>query len=141
MLAQFDERGVRFRYPASWQLEREETAEGWTVSVQSPDTSFVLICVREDMPSVEDLAQSVVDAFRQEYTDVEVEETVEPLNGQPAFGHEIRFFSFDLTNTCWTRCVYTEAGTTLVMCQSNDLDLEMHEPALRALCASLEFED
>lgn len=141
MLAQFDERGLRFRHPASWQLEREDTEGGWSVSVQSPDTSFVLICVREDMPSVEELAQSVVDAFQEEYTDVEVEEKVEPLHGQPAFGHEIRFFSLDLTNTCWTRCVYTEAGTVLVMCQSTDLDLEKHEPAMRALCASLTFDE
>jgi hypothetical protein len=141
MVAQFEERGLRFRYPASWKLEREETEEGWTVSIQSPDTAFILICVREDMPAVEDLAESAVDAFRQEYKDVEVEDCVDQIGGQPALGHEIHFFSFDLTNTCWTRSFYSGAGTVLVMCQANDMDLETHGPVMRAICASLEVEE
>ena len=141
MVSQFDDGGLRFRYPASWKLEREETAEGWTVSLQSPDTAFLLISVREDMPTVEDLAQSVVEAFQQEYASVEVDDCVDLIAGQPAVGHEIHFFSFDLTNTCWTRCFYSGAGTVLVMCQANDLELEQHEPVMKAICASLEVED
>ena len=57
-----------------------------------------------------------------------------------AVGHDIQFFSLDLTNTCWTRSFYSARGTVLVMCQTSDLELEKNEPVLRAICASLEAE-
>ena len=57
-----------------------------------------------------------------------------------AVGHDIHFFSFDLTNTCWTRSLYSDAGTLLVMCQANDLELEDYEPVMRAICSSLQVE-
>ena len=58
-----------------------------------------------------------------------------------ARGHDISFFSLDLTNTCWTRSFYSGAGTVLVLCQANDLELDDYEPVLRAICASLEVEE
>jgi hypothetical protein len=143
MVAQFDEGGIRFRYPENWQLEREDSDEGWTVSVYSPDrdTAFMTISLREDMPSCDDMAETALAALREEYPDLEAEDCVDSLAGQPAVGHDIRFFSFDLTNTCWTRSFYGPTGTVLVLCQTNDLELETNEPVLRAMCASLEVED
>ena len=32
-----------------------------------------------------------------------------------AVGHDINFFSLDLTNTCWTRSLYGDRGTLLVL--------------------------
>ena len=58
-----------------------------------------------------------------------------------AVGHDIQFFSLDLTNTCWTRSIDSAIGTLLVLCQSNDLELEEYEPVLRAICASLTVEE
>ncbi len=141
MIAAYEDRGVRFRYPTSWQLEQLDTEEGWTISLQSPDTAFVMLCLREDMPDPAELADSVLEALRQEYPSLESEEAVETVAGQPAVGHNMRFFSFDLTNTCWSRCFYTSAGTLLLMCQANDLELETHEPVMRAICASLQVDE
>jgi hypothetical protein len=141
MAAQFDEGGIRFRYPENWRLEREENDAGWTVSVQSPDTAFMLISLREDMPSTDRMAATALEALREDYPDLEADDCVDSVAGQPAVGHDIRFFSFDLTNTCWTRSFYSSGGTVLVLCQSNDLELEKNEPILRAMCASLEVDD
>jgi hypothetical protein len=58
-----------------------------------------------------------------------------------AIGHDINFFSLDLSITCWTRCFYSDAGTVLVMCQASDLELEQTEPLLRAILASLKVEE
>src|SRR5947209_9449272 len=140
MVATFDEAGLRFRYPENWQLQREETEDGWSVLVQSPDTAFVLISVREDMPPADEMAATALQAMREEYPGLEAEECTVGLAGQPAVGHDIRFFSLDLTNTAWTRSFYGERGTFLVLCQVNDLELETNEPVLRAICASLEVD-
>jgi len=141
MVAQFEESGIRFKYPENWQLEREESEGGWTVSVQSPETAFFLLCLREDMPETNEVADTALAALREDYPDLEADGCVDTLAGQPAIGHDIRFFSLDLTNTCWIRSFYSAQGTVLLMFQFNDLEIEKNEPVLRAMCASLELED
>lgn len=141
MVAVFDEEGLRFKYPENWQLTREESEDGWTVSVLSPDTAFLMISVRADMPTTGEVAETALEALRESYPDLEADETVDSVAGQPAQGHNIRFFSFDLTNTAWTRSFYGPNGTVLVLWQVNDLELETNEPILRAICASLEVDD
>jgi hypothetical protein len=141
MVAKFEDGGIRFQYPENWQLEREESGEGWTVSVQSPDTAFVLISVNAEMPTTEDMLAATLSALQTDYEDLEFDECVDSVAGQPAVGYDIRFTSLDLTNTCWARCFYSAAGTVLVLCQCNDLECEFNEPVLRAICASLEVDD
>ena len=141
MVVQFQDAGIRFQYPENWRLEREDTDAGWTVSVQSPETAFLMLCLREDMPSTDQMTETALEALREEYPDLEADDCVDSLAGQPAIGHDIRFFSLDLTNTCWTRCFYSSNGTVLVLCQFNDLESEKNEPVLRAICASIEVED
>ncbi len=89
------------------------------------------------MPEPREMTDAALDALREEYPELEAETAVESLAGQPAVGHDIRFFSFDLTNTCWTRSFYSGRGTVLVMWQANDLELDRLEPVLRAITASL----
>jgi hypothetical protein len=143
MVAQFDEAGIRFCYPENWQLEREDSDSGWTVSVYSPgrDTAFMMISLREDMPSCDQMAETALEALREEYSELEADDCIDSVAGQPAVGHDIRFFSLDLPNTCWTRSFYSPTGTVLVLCQANDLELEKNEPVLRAMCASLEVDE
>jgi hypothetical protein len=141
MAAQFEEDGIRFQYPENWKLEREENDTGWTVSVQSPETAFMLISVRTDMPTPEEMVETVLEALREDYADLEADDCIDSLAGQPAIGYNIRFFSLDLTNTGWTRSFYCAAGTVVVLCQTNDLELERNEPILRAICASLQVDD
>jgi hypothetical protein len=141
MAAEFEESGIRFRYPENWRLEREDNENGWTVCVQSPDTAFLVVTVDEDMPSPETMAQTALEALRTEYNDLEADECMDSVAGQPAFGHDIQFISLDLTNTAWVRSFYSSRGTVLVLWEANDLEIETAQPVLRAICASLEVED
>jgi hypothetical protein len=140
MPAIFEESGIHFQYPDNWELERQEEDNGWTVSLQSPGTAFMIVSLREDTPTLEEMADAALGALREDYPDLEAEPQIDSLAGQMAVGHDIRFFSMDLTNTCWTRSFYSAGGTVLVLCQTSDLELEDNEPLLRAICASLEVE-
>jgi hypothetical protein len=140
MSKHYQEDGVSFDYPAAWRLEREEAEDGWTVSVQSPGTAFLTVTLDAQMPGTEEVAEAVLEALRSDYPNLEARPRIETLAGQMAVGHDIEFFSFDLTNTCWTRTLYTDTGTLLVLAQTNDLELEEYEPVLRAICASLKVE-
>ena len=140
MPAEFTESGVSFRYPESWALERETTDAGWAMSVNSPGTAFITVAYRGDRPAAAALCQAVIDTLREDYPDLEAEPVSESLAGQTAVGHDIRFFSLDLTNTCWVRSFYSATGTVLVLSQAADLELETYGPVLRAVCASLRVE-
>jgi hypothetical protein len=141
MSALFEKDGIRFQYPANWKLVREDADSGWTVTVQSPDTGFFLLTFDASMPDTDLVAQTVLDALRAEYLDLEADDALETVAGQPALGHDVRFFSLDLTNTCCTRSFHTDMGTVLMMWQVNDLELDQFEPIVRAIRASLRVEE
>jgi hypothetical protein len=141
MARRFERDGVSFEYPESWRLEREDSADGWTVLLQSPGTAFVTITLDASMPEAGEVIETALEALRQDYPSLEAEEHVDTLAGQMAIGHNINFISLDLTNTCWTRCFLCDAGTVLVLCQASDDELERFEPVLRAVCASLRVEE
>ena len=137
----FQANGIRFQYPDNWKLVREDVETGWTVSVQSPATAFFMLTFDDQMPEIGLVAQTVLDALRADYPDLEADDALVSLAGQPALGHDITFFSLDLTNTCRTRCFYSDTGTILLIMQSADLELEIVEPVFQAICASLRVDD
>jgi hypothetical protein len=141
MAARFDRDGIGLSFPENWKLDLEDSENGWTISLQSPDTAFLLVSLYEDMPESAEVAQTTLDAMRAEYEDLESEEIFETVAGQPAVGHDIRFFSLDLTNTCWVRSFYGANGTVLVFWQTTDMELIKNGPVLDAICASLTVEE
>src|SRR5437773_638270 len=100
MVETIEEEGVPFRYPENWRMELEDTDTGWTVVIQSPDTAYAMISLNDASLSVESMAETALTAMREDYPDLEAVSCVESLAGRPAVGYDIRFFSFDLTNTC-----------------------------------------
>ena len=141
MAKEFDEDGVRFQYPESWELEHEETEAGWTATLNSPATAFMIVSLHGDVDDPARLADHVLETLREDYPDLDAESCVETLAGQPAVGYDVNFISLDLTNTCWIRCIAAGGGSLLVLCQCTDRDLATYGPALRAVCASLRVED
>src|SRR3954453_2329851 len=107
----FNEDGLSFSYPDEWRREREESPEGWAVTLQSPGTAFALVRIDRDLPQAEDVALTALEALKEDYPTLEGESAVETMAGEMAIGHDIEFFSLDLTTTAWTRCFYGLAGT------------------------------
>lgn len=141
MSQEYNDDGVSFRYPDDWRLDREESEDGWTVLLQSPGTAFLTLTCDHSGASTEEIAEAALGALQSEYPGLEASPHVETLAGQMAVGHDMQFFSLDLTNTCWTRSIYVESGVLLVLCQANDQELEQYEPVLRSICASLKVEE
>jgi hypothetical protein len=135
--AKFHENGISFRYPENWAIERDEHESGWAVTVQSPDTAFLIVTFDAEAPDVATMSDAAVETLRAEYPGLEAEPKVESIAGQPAVGYDIRFFSFDLTNSAGIRAFPAEEGTVLVHWQLTDLEQDRNEPVLKAICASI----
>ena len=142
MIHTFERDGIRFQYPENWTLESEEVADGgWSVTLQSPETAFMLLSVRPDADNAAELADQTLDALKAEYKELDEVNAVGSFAGQLAIGHDIDFLTLDTSVTCWTRCVQTLAGPLLAMCQVTEFERERNEPVLRAVCASMTIEE
>ncbi len=133
--------GIAFLYPENWRLDREENEDGWTVMLQSPGTAFLTLTLSRGDADAEAISVAALEVLQTEYPALEATPQAETIAGRLAIGHDIEFFSLDLTNSCWTRCLETEDGILLILCQSNDLELTQYGPVLRAICTSLKIED
>jgi hypothetical protein len=140
MPAYYQREGIAFQYPENWELAPEEYESGWTVSVQSPGTAFLTLTLDESMPGAGTLADAALEAIRSEYKQIDVEPVSATVAGLPAVGHDVEFFAFDLTNSCFIRSFTTGRGTVLVIGQATDLEGRNFD-VLRAICASVRVDD
>jgi hypothetical protein len=141
MTQRYQDEGISFLFPQDWRLDREESEDGWTVLLQSPGTAFFTLTCDHTGASTEELTRAALNAMRADYPALDASPQIETLAGEMAIGHDIEFISLDLTNTCWTRSFYSEAGAVLILCQTSDLELGEYEPMLRAICASIRLDE
>jgi hypothetical protein len=89
----FDDLGIRFEYPADWELEVVDSdGERATVLVQSGDgLAFAMITLDSDRPAPAELADEALGAMREEYPNLDARDAIEMLDGQSAVGHDLEF--------------------------------------------------
>jgi hypothetical protein len=133
--------GVRFRYPPDWQIDTEAEGDAWTTSLQSPSTAFLVVSYVPGVDDPSELVEAAVEGLRAEYPDLDAEDAVDTLAGQPAIGADVNFVHFDLTNTCWVRAVPAAAGSVLLLAQCTDEELDTQGAALKQVMASLTVDE
>jgi hypothetical protein len=129
--------GISFVYPEDWEFEQLRTDTGWTVTLQSPNTAFMLIQLNHELPEPQEMIDQALTALTGDYPDLQAQSSIEGMGGEMAIGHEIEFFSMDLATTCWTRSFHGPAGTMFVLCQTADVDGPECEAQLRGICRSM----
>jgi hypothetical protein len=118
----YDEGGLRFEYPSDWELEVSDQGEVRTVAVQDADgLGFALITFDETRPDPAEVAESALEAMREEYADLEATPVLEAVGDHAATGHDLEFFALDMTNAAMIRCFRTPRRTVLAFGQWSDL--------------------
>jgi hypothetical protein len=138
----YDDRGIRFEYPADWEMEVTDEGSITTVSIQSPGgLAFALVTVDDSCPDPAEVADQALLAMREEYPTLDAVPALEPISGHNAVGHDVEFISLDMTNACAIRCFRTPRRTVLVFGQWSDLEDEDSIATLRDVRNSLEETD
>ena len=138
----YDDHGVRFEYPSTWELDVTEDGGVTTAAVHAPDgLAFALVTVDESRPEPVEIAEQALAAMREEYPTLEAVPALETIAGCRAVGHDVEFISLDMTNACAIRCFRTGRRTVLVFGQWSDLEDEDAADEIRAVRASLEETD
>ena len=144
MLNFYDDHGVSFRYPESWELESSVDADGIvTLAIGSPDggTAFVLIRLDADGPDPEDLVAEAFAAMRGEYPGLEAEAASEQIDGHETRGLDFAFLSLDVANSAEVRAFRTPRRTVFLLAQWSDIDGERPEGLVHDLRESFQETD
>lgn len=138
----FERDRIVIRYPTNWTVDEAADPEsgGWTVTVSSPDTAFFMMSLQPDARDPGDLADQTLDALKGEYKELDSEEVMETICGQPAIGFNADFLTVDTATSCRVRCMDTFAGPLLLLTQVSEYDREQNEPVLTAIIKSLDVD-
>jgi hypothetical protein len=142
MAAIYEDHGIRFEYPADWELEVTDDGPMTTVSLQSPGgLAFALVSVDETRRAPAEAADEALAAMREEYPSLEAVPALDSIGGHRAVGHDVEFISLDMTNTCAIRCFRTPRRTVLIFSQWSDLESTESEAQIQGVRRSLEEVD
>ena len=135
----YEGHGVRFAYPADWELEETDEGEAATVEVQAPGgLAFALVRTDASCPDPASVADEVLEAMREEYPDLEADLAMATIVGHHATGYDVEFFSLDVTNGATIRAFRTPDRTVLVFGQWSDIGDEDLPDLIRGVFRSVE---
>ncbi|QDU54742.1 hypothetical protein [Aeoliella mucimassa] len=134
----YEKDGLRFAYPENWTVEDDDTSTATaSATVTSPDTAFWTVMFYRGNHDAEQLTEAVLEAFRQEYPQLEVDPAENMHQGGSIFGYDLSFSFVDLLSTATIRAFNQPEGTYLVLCQAEDHEIPAVEPVFEAMTASL----
>ena len=142
MLGIYDDRGIRFDYPGDWEIEVVDDGPRTAVTIQSPaGPAFALVTVDDSRPEPDELADEALAALRDEYPKLDAFPARETIAGHEAVGHDVEFFSLDMTNACAIRSLQTPRRTVFLMTQWSDVEDDETAAGLDSIRRSLEETD
>lgn len=138
MQGEYSNFGVRFLYPEDWSIVDEDASQ-WPrrVSVQSPNSGFWELQAYPPRFQPDDLAQRTLEAFCEEYDDVESEPVSEPIMNHPTTGFDLDFFCMELLVSCQVRSFSLAGQTLLLICQAESQEFETRREVFEAITRSL----
>ena len=87
------------------------------------------------------MVNEALTALREEYPQLEATPAGETIDGHPANGVDVEFFSLDMTNNCVIRGFQTPRRTVFVLVQWSDAEENDPDVVLAAIRNSIEETD
>jgi len=116
--------GVRFRYPDDWDLTEQQTESNVTITVSSQETSFWSLTLFFDRLQPEQVLETALDAFRNEYDDIDVYPAETMLGRVGNLARDVEFVCLELINGAFLRVFRTGRFTAVVLYQGTDHELK-----------------
>jgi hypothetical protein len=129
--------GVQFRYPEEWELSEQSDGEQISITVSSPLTAFWTVSLFPDCPAPADLVAAALEAFHEEYADLDDYPSTVRLCRRPTVGRDIDFVCLELLNSAGIRAFRAREFTLLVLFQMTEGEREETGPILDQITRSL----
>lgn len=136
-LAGYHKHGISFQYPDFWEMSEQTDGTDILVTVAADDTCFWMIRILPGCPPPPQVVESCLEAFREEYEEVDVSESDVTLAEMPAYARDVDFYCMELMNSAKFRCVRTTDFTLLAWWQGTFHELEQRQPILEHMMNSV----
>ena len=136
----YEGHGIRFRYPAWWEVSVQEDDECALITVDSPETSSWSVSLFFDGPPPEAVVNSAVEAFREEYDEVDVYSSDASAGERLERGPRRRLCLSRADQQRLSALLSNRAFHRLVLYQGFDGELETTRPLLEAITNSLKLD-
>lgn len=136
-LASYSKHGVQFSYPDIWEIDERMEGTDVIVTVSSVGTCFWTLRILHGCPPPPQAVDSCVEAFQEEYEDMEVTTTECKVAEMPAYSRNLQFICLELTNTVGLCSVRTTDFTLLIWWQGTDHELEEAQPMIDHMTRSV----
>jgi hypothetical protein len=137
----YEAHGLRFEYPRGWELSEQTAGGDVTLTVQSEGTCYWSVSLLADRPAADRVLRTAVEAFEQEYPEVDVYPARDEHIARPHEAKDLQFFQFELVNSAFLRAFPCGSRTVLVIYQGTDHELEAVKGQLERITASLDFDE
>jgi hypothetical protein len=135
----YEDHGVRFEYPSDWEVEVTDDSSEVIIGVQEPSgLAFVLVTIDESCSDPADVAETALEAMREEYPDLDAVAMVETIGEHDIIGHDVEFFALDIANAAIVRSFGTPRRTILFFGQWTELGDNNLADMIRGMVSSLE---
>lgn len=138
MVNQYQADGIRFSYPADWQLSEEHAEHQTSVDLAGPATASCSVVLLRECPDPEPVVEAVVDAFRDEYEDIDRYEIREEIANRPSVGCDLDFVYLELCSSASVRAFQADRFTALLICQASSDDFDDAKRAFQYVCESID---
>ncbi|APZ91455.1 hypothetical protein [Fuerstiella marisgermanici] len=139
-LVAYRRHGIRFEYPDIWEITEEAEGGDVLITVASSETCFWTLRILPGCPLPPHVVESCVEAFQDEYDDVEVEEPDASLAGLPACSRNLTFFCLELMNSVGLSSVRTMNFTLLAWWQGTHHELSEAQPMIDHMTNSVRID-
>lgn len=101
----------------------------------------MLISCYVERPEVQEVLDASLSAMKQDYPELESEQTTNRVAGHSTKGYELTFLSLDTLNTCQINSFRSRTHTFLLLSQSSSFDTSMTLAVLEAIQTSMELRE
>ncbi|MEZ6064183.1 MAG: hypothetical protein R3B90_00405 [Planctomycetaceae bacterium] len=133
--------GFQLQHPDDWLVEETDNGSEATVTLRPEDDSTALwsLSILRECPEPRDTLAAVIDAFAEEYDDIETDDQTQQIAGRDAIGTDIEFVCLELTNTAVLRIFQSPAFTAMLWVQATDHEWDDLHTELDAITASIQL--
>ncbi len=135
----YDSHGVRFSYPANWELAEDNFPNEHRITIDNGSTSFWSLTLYFERPTPEQLVESASEAFREEYDEIDFYEAQACLCRGRTIARDVDFVCLEFVNSAFLRAFETDEFTALVLYQETNQSLRENRPILEQITNSLEY--
>lgn len=137
MTAIYEKLGVRFMYPANWEVVDDDPAgDPRTIAVHNQTGAFWSITAYRSGVGADEIASTALAALREEYADLEAEPRSEKIGQVDATGYEVQFYVEPFVAAARIRAFEHDSQMVLLLCQAEDQEFDRLQRVFDAMTLS-----